>query len=923
AFSSVKFKDINSVYRAYRLLNGKTICGNILYVVVPLEDSFTKKEKVKKHEVSEKQALDRIQEIFSKVEKKKKLLKSYLKSATREKESKLQGKKEVGKEEIVKKESAIEAKRKEKIVEKKLNDTFDLKPGSSHLFPCIASDEPTQNYHSSDEDNDRKRSWRTESDKRKQSNPERKRNKEKRSKSPSNGQGYASRSKYGRESSPQNPLKDENLKDTNVDTGRRKRSSSRDRKDRTSFSNRNEGPRSSDQKKYKNSENSGSSRTPLNSTSSKVSSGRSRSRSPGRPRRTRSRSRERIKRSRSKDIDRNRIKRSRSRDIDRDRKKRSRSRDTDSYKSGQRGLTEAEIRSSSGDYTRIREGRNAKDGVFYRDKAPWDDRRSIEKNQSRSRENSLSRLHDSNPLSKEHEAMRSHLTPIQEDRSHSRSRSPAHHKRSNWSERDESLSSQLQLPVAPPAPHFAKSIRNPYNQPGLISYPAMFGGSDSPDTTKEYQNQPDSRSYHHLSESGHQSKMSNTVPVSSSSFSVLGVCNMLYSMCDQLDIYGQSLKLVLEKAFVVKHDEKKMLEVFAIGDHINLMRMVLHKLSKLSEVAPDAQTKSTIEKMVIQTKSLIKMAEDPSSFSTSSATDFPSSNMNFGHSSSTRSLMHGIDVERAARLTLNRNTQYIIAHIKHELGNLGTIPTKEIVSRLALEISVLHFKMAATDKGSFPSIDYGHSSSVDYGHGSSSSSLNKQSVSIDYGHGSTKSQGSSSNERNWGKDEVVNRSGNLPGWETENTNPSFSQYAGQMEHFGSRSAAEVKWNQQLGTHCSADSSSSGMSVQQSVGHVYQSSGNTDAGNAWTQSQGNMGNAWEQNQGNTMVPHTQWPYGTQGQVYGTQEWPQSQSSGMVHMWPQGQSSDMPLQQGSLQDQGYSHGGGNVAEQWPQGYTNKRS
>ncbi|CAL4061103.1 unnamed protein product [Meganyctiphanes norvegica] len=523
-------------------------------------------------------------------------------------------------------------------------------------------------------------------------------------------------------------------------------------------------------------------------------------------------------------------------------------------------------------------------------------------------------------------------------KSHSRNRSPSHHKKSRWSENDEIQSSQHQLPSTPPAPAFTKSFRNPCNQPGLTFYPAMLGGSDSPDTTKEYQTQPDSRSFPHLSESGHQSKMSHPLPVSSSSgFSVLGVCNMLYNMCNQLDIYGQALKIVLEEAFIVKYDEKKMLEVFAISDNIMLMGMVLSKLSKLLNVAPDAQTKMALENLVNQTKSLIKMAENTSSFSTSSATNVPSSSVNVGHSSSDQSLTYGVDVEKAARLTLNRNTQYIIAYIKHELENVGTTPSKEIVSKLALEISIHHFKIAAADKGSFSSIDHVHSSSVDYGRGSSvdygcgssSSSLDKQSVSIDYGHGSAKSVGNYGIERNWGKAEDVNRSGNLPGWETGNKNPSFpitTQYAvGQVEGTGARSAAEVTWNQQLGkTHWSAESTSSGLPDQQSAGCVYQSSGNTGACNTWTQSQGNMGNVWQQNQGNTMMPHTQWPYGTQGQVYETQGWSQSQGPGMVQMQPQGQSSVMPqvLQQSSLHGQGLSHGGGDVGAQWSQSYNHER-
>merc|ERR1739842_88313 len=78
-----------------------------------------------------------------------KLLKSYLKSAITEKESRLQSKIDFSKE-TAKKESLIEEKKKEEIVEKKLNEAFDRKGDD----------------HSSGEDDDRERSWREKSVKR-------------------------------------------------------------------------------------------------------------------------------------------------------------------------------------------------------------------------------------------------------------------------------------------------------------------------------------------------------------------------------------------------------------------------------------------------------------------------------------------------------------------------------------------------------------------------------------------------------------------------------------------------------------------------------------------------------------------------------------------------------------------------------------
>merc|ERR1712008_386462 len=113
-------------YRAYRLLNGRSVCSKSLSIVVPLKDSFTKKEKEvnKYEEVSEKQALERIIEIVNKVEKKIKLLRSYLKSATMEKESKLQIKKDVIKEVIGKKESVKETKKKGRNCGEKVKGSF-------------------------------------------------------------------------------------------------------------------------------------------------------------------------------------------------------------------------------------------------------------------------------------------------------------------------------------------------------------------------------------------------------------------------------------------------------------------------------------------------------------------------------------------------------------------------------------------------------------------------------------------------------------------------------------------------------------------------------------------------------------------------------------------------------------------------------
>ncbi|CAL4121525.1 unnamed protein product, partial [Meganyctiphanes norvegica] len=251
---------------------------------------------------------------------------------------------------------------------------------------------------------------------------------------------------------------------------------------------------------------------------------------------------------------------------------------------------------------------------------------------------------------------------------------------------------------------------------------------------------------------------------SSRSFSILGVCKMLDSMVDQLAILGHSLKIVLEKAFEVKHNEKKMLEVFAIDDHIMLMKMVLSNFSKQSEVAPDAQAKITIENMINDTKSLIKMAEDPSLFSTPSATDVPTSKMNVGHSSNNQSLLYGIDVMKAARLTFKKKTSYIIEHIKNELENLGTTPTKEIVSRLALELSYNHFKMAGFNNGSF--------NSVGYDHGSSSPSMNTQGRSIDYGLNNAEALASFDTVINLDKDADTNRTCFQPDWEKRNRNPS-------------------------------------------------------------------------------------------------------------------------------------------------------
>ncbi|CAL4122457.1 unnamed protein product, partial [Meganyctiphanes norvegica] len=382
AFSSVKFKEINSVYRAYRLLNGISICGQTLSIVIPLEDSFAKKEKeVKKlRGISEKQAYDCIQKVVSKVEKKEKLLKSYLNSDTREKETKMLSKKEVGKEEIDKNESAREAKKKEEIVEE--NDIFDFEGFSSPTIPCIDSDKIIKDDHNSDEDNDKKRDWRTDGDKRNKSNQERKRNEEKKwSRSPSNGQGHASRSKHGRDSSPQNQIKNKSSKDKNVDPGGKKRSRSKDRKDRTSSSRKYEGP-SSGQKKYNNSENSRSSRTHSNASSSKNISEKLRSKSQERIKRSRSRdiNRERIKRSKSRNIDLNRKKRSRSRNTELDRKKRSRSRNVELDRQKRSRSRDTDLdkkkRSRSRDADRGRKKRSgSKDTV--RDR----------KNRSRSRDN--------------------------------------------------------------------------------------------------------------------------------------------------------------------------------------------------------------------------------------------------------------------------------------------------------------------------------------------------------------------------------------------------------------------------------------------------------------------------------------------------------------------------------------------------------
>merc|ERR1711874_471589 len=66
-----KFESTHSVYRAYRLLNGRTIFNKKLSIVVPMEHSFTKEEiEMSKHEASEKRALHRIIKIINKIEKK-------------------------------------------------------------------------------------------------------------------------------------------------------------------------------------------------------------------------------------------------------------------------------------------------------------------------------------------------------------------------------------------------------------------------------------------------------------------------------------------------------------------------------------------------------------------------------------------------------------------------------------------------------------------------------------------------------------------------------------------------------------------------------------------------------------------------------------------------------------------------------------
>ncbi|CAL4245263.1 unnamed protein product, partial [Meganyctiphanes norvegica] len=210
AFCWVKFKNVHSVYKAYRLIKGTTIYSKDLNVVVPMVNSFTKEEKaVKKSELSEKQVFDHIINHINGMakkeeKKKKKLLKGYLKSATQEEQSRLLSKNAVGKEEIGGEESITDAKEMEKNVKQNLSQAFDLEAASSPIDSCATADEHgvTKEYDHLNEEYNYIKSWQTESDKRTKNKPYdncrlegKKDNENKRSRSPSNKQRYRSRSK--------------------------------------------------------------------------------------------------------------------------------------------------------------------------------------------------------------------------------------------------------------------------------------------------------------------------------------------------------------------------------------------------------------------------------------------------------------------------------------------------------------------------------------------------------------------------------------------------------------------------------------------------------------------------------------------------------------------------------------------------------
>ncbi|XP_071515027.1 uncharacterized protein [Panulirus ornatus] len=150
--------------------------------------------------------------------------------------------------------------------------------------------------------------------------------------------------------------------------------------------------------------------------------------------------------------------------------------------------------------------------------------------------------------------------------------------------------------------------------------------------------------------------------------------SLLIVLCKSLGILGPAIKIIIHKVLNFGTNTQGALEVLAEEDNVLLMRMASEKLKSLSEKAK-GKYKNMLLRGSVQTEKLLEYA------TASSLTE--------------KKTICGIDVEKVAKATLNKDASYIVKFIENALAYEGIVnPTFEDINEIFLAVSSQHFHMA-------------------------------------------------------------------------------------------------------------------------------------------------------------------------------------------------------------------------------------